>query len=159
MKFLLESLADLNDQFKKHGGHGLWIFRGDPVEIFRKLWQELGINKICFEQDCEPIWHERDKKVKILCEELEIDVVEKVSHTLWNPIDVIKTNGGFPPLTYQMFLHTVNVIGQPPRTVEIPDFSNVNFGKIPANLNEDLGVFDDVINFKVLNNFHFFNHA
>ena len=94
MKFLLESLADLNEQFKQLGGPGLLLFRGDPVTIFRKLWQELCINKICYEQDCEPIWNERDEGVEMLCRELGIQVVEKISHTLWNPKEVIKTNGG-----------------------------------------------------------------
>lgn len=45
-----------------------------------------------------------------------------------------------------MFLHTVNVIGQPPKPVESPDFSHVIFGEIPSSLNDDLGVFEDVIN-------------
>lgn len=94
MKFLLESLADLDDQFKKLGGHGLLLMRGNPVEIFRKMWKEFGITKICFEHDCEPIWNERDDNVKMMCQELGIQVVEKVSHTLWNPMDVIRTNGG-----------------------------------------------------------------
>ena len=94
MKFLLESLADLNEQFKQLGGPGLLLFRGDPVTILRKLWQELCINKICYEQDCEHIWNERDEGVEMLCRELGIQVVEKISHTLWNPKEVIKTNGG-----------------------------------------------------------------
>lgn len=93
MKFLLESLEDLDEQFKNFGGR-LLIFRGDSVEIFRKLWQEIGINKICFEEDCEPIWHERDGRVENLCRELGIEVVKRISHTLWNPKDVIRTNGG-----------------------------------------------------------------
>lgn len=94
MKFLLESLSDLDEQFKKLGGQGLLLFKGDPVQIFKKLWQELGITKICCEHDCEPIWNERDDKVKELCAELGIEMIEKVSHTLWNPMDVIRTNGG-----------------------------------------------------------------
>ncbi len=94
MKFLLEALADLDEQFKQLGGNGLLIFRGNPVEIFRKLWEELKITKICFEYDCEPIWNKRDDNVKILCNELGIEVFEKVSHTLWNPLDIISTNGG-----------------------------------------------------------------
>ena len=103
MKFLLESLTDLNEQFKQLGGPGLLLFRGDPVTIFRKLWQELCINKICYEQDCEHIWNERDEGVEMLCRELGIQVVEKISHTLWNPKEVIKTNGGnFAKIFYFM---------------------------------------------------------
>lgn len=64
MKYLIEALQDLNSYFRKLGGK-LYIFRGDcPVRIFRRLWEEFGIRKLCFEQDCEPIWRNRDEKVK-----------------------------------------------------------------------------------------------
>lgn len=46
-----------------------------------------------------------------------------------------------------MFLHTVNVIGQPPRPIVSADFSQINFGKIPQSLNDDLGIFHNVIKF------------
>lgn len=104
MKFLIESLADLDTQFKQHGGHGLYIFRGNPLTIFKRLWEELGITKLCYEQDCEPIWDERDIGVVNMCRDLGIKTHEKISHTLWDPLEVIATNGNYPPLTYQMFL-------------------------------------------------------
>lgn len=94
MKFLIESLEDLDNQFKELGGHGLFIFRGDPVEIFKKMRDELGITKICYEQDCEPIWNERDERVENLCRDLGIKTVEKISHTLWDPMKIIEVNGG-----------------------------------------------------------------
>ena len=55
-------------------------------------------------QDCEPIWKKRDDDIKAFCQERGVTLVEKVSHTLWDPKLVIETNGGVPPLTYQMFL-------------------------------------------------------
>jgi cryptochrome len=94
MKFLIESLADLDEQFKEFGGPGLFIFRGDPVKIFRKMKEELGITKICYEQDCEPIWKERDERVENLCREFGIKTDEKISHTLWDPMRIIQVNGG-----------------------------------------------------------------
>lgn len=100
MKFLIESLADVDRKVKESGGSGLWLFFGKPSEIFRKLHEKLGINKLCFEQDCEPIWRNRDEDVEKMCLELGISVAEKVSHTLWDPLDIIKANGGFAPLTY-----------------------------------------------------------
>lgn len=49
-RFLLESLEDLDKQFQKHGGR-LYVFRGDPVDIFKKLFQVGLVNsnmcKIC----------------------------------------------------------------------------------------------------------------
>lgn len=139
MKFLIESLADLDKQFRQHGGPGLFMFRGNPTKIFRKLIEELDITKICYEQDCEPIWRKRDSAVERMCKELGVQTVEKVSHTLWNPMDVIEANGGFAPLTYEMMLHTINVLGRPLRPVnETVDFSKVCFGEIADDIELEL---------------------
>ncbi|XP_035782382.1 cryptochrome-1 [Anopheles albimanus] len=140
MKFLLESLADLDRQFRELGGQ-LLVFRGDSETVLRRLFEELNIKKLCFEQDCEPIWRERDERVTRLCETMDVKCVENVSHTLWNPNEVIQTNGDIPPLTYQMFLHTVDIIGEPPRPVGAPDFEFVEFGRIPAILASELKLF------------------
>ena len=55
-------------------------------------------------QDCEAIWNKRDNDVKALCKKLDIEMIEKVSHTLWDPFDIIDANGGMAPLTYEMFV-------------------------------------------------------
>ncbi|XP_037947512.1 cryptochrome-1 [Teleopsis dalmanni] len=143
MRFLLDSLQDINEQLQAtSGGIGrLFIFQGNPVSIFRRLNDFVNIQKICFEQDCEPIWNERDNSVKDMCQELNIEWEEKVSHTLWDPRTVIDTNGGIPPLTYQMFLHTVQIIGLPPRPVEDPDWQGVPFLELPNELMNELHCF------------------
>ncbi|XP_053690521.1 cryptochrome-1 [Sabethes cyaneus] len=140
MKYLLESLADLDRQLREIGGQ-LYMLRGNAVNVMRRLFEELNIRKLCFEQDCEPIWKERDENIKNLCKTMDVRCVEKVSHTLWDPEQVIKVNGGIPPLTYQMFLHTVNIIGKPPRPVSAPSFEFCEFGKIPAILATELKLF------------------
>ena len=61
--FLLECLNDLNESFKNIGTK-LHIFMGCPLQIFRHLHSHLAIEKLCFVQDCEPIWHARDDAVK-----------------------------------------------------------------------------------------------
>ena len=33
-----------------------------------------------------------------------IEYIEHVSHTLWDPMKIIEANGGIPPLTYDMFV-------------------------------------------------------
>lgn len=103
MKFLLDALEDLNRKFHDLGGQ-LYIFCGEPTTIFHQLWETYGIRKICFEQDCEPIWQTRDNKVRDLCQKLGITCSENISHTLWDPNEVIEANGGVAPLTYQMFV-------------------------------------------------------
>ena len=42
--------------------------------------------------------------LKGVCIELGVECVEKVSHTLWDPKDIIKANSGAPPFTYDMFM-------------------------------------------------------
>nr|ACJ08741.1 cryptochrome [Sarcophaga bullata] len=143
LKFLLDSLEDINNQLRSVSlslGR-LYIMKGNPVQIFRSLHEQRGIKKLCFEQDCEPIWNRRDNAVKNLCHDLGITCIERISHTLWDPKKVINTNGGIPPLTYQMFLHTVQIIGLPPRPVPDPDWHNVKFVKLSEKLIKDLGVF------------------
>ncbi|OWR41136.1 cryptochrome-1 [Danaus plexippus] len=141
MRYLLEALNDLDQQFRKYGGKLLMI-KGRPDLIFRRLWEEFGIRTLCFEQDCEPIWRPRDASVRALCRDIGVSCREHVAHTLWNPDTVIKANGGIPPLTYQMFLHTVEIIGNPPRPVDDVDLNGVNFGSLPESFYREFVVFD-----------------
>ncbi|XP_075231989.1 circadian regulator cryptochrome isoform X2 [Lycorma delicatula] len=143
MRFLLEALQDLDKQLKTHGGQ-LYVLKGSPKEIFQQMKVKLNLQRICFEQDCEPIWHQRDDTIKKFCDEANIECIEKVSHTLWDPKEVIAANGGIPPLTYQMFLHTVNVIGEPPRPVSDVNWDIVNFGKFSEELSEEFCIYETI---------------
>ncbi|XP_073945628.1 circadian regulator cryptochrome isoform X2 [Choristoneura fumiferana] len=141
MRYLLEALDDLDNQFRKYGGR-LIMVKAQPTAFFRRLWEEFGINRLCFEQDCEPVWRARDESVKTACREIGVTCHEHVSHTLWEPDTVIKANGGIPPLTYQMFLHTVATIGDPPRPVPNVDLTGVEFGRLPDCFHKEFTIFD-----------------
>lgn len=140
MRFLLDCLVDLNNFFKSLGGK-LHLIEGRPEEIFFALSKYFKINKITFEQDCEPIWENRDTKVKAL----NIPFVEKISHTLWNPDEIIITNGGIAPLTYEMFLHTVQILGPPPRPVDQPNLDGICFAELPEQVLRMFNVFEDIL--------------
>ncbi|XP_058112642.1 (6-4)DNA photolyase isoform X2 [Magnolia sinica] len=105
IQFLLESLVDLDSGLKKLGSR-LLVFRGDPVQVVIRLLKEWNVGKLCFEFDTEPYSQVRDNQVKDYASASGIEVFSPVSHTLFNPADVIKK----PPLTYQSF---VNLVGQP----------------------------------------------
>ncbi|KAF9418520.1 hypothetical protein HW555_004669 [Spodoptera exigua] len=110
MRYLLEALDDLDSQFKKH----------DTSIIVPQ-----GIRKLCFEQDCEPVWRARDDSVKNACKEIGVVCKEHVSHTLWEPDT-----------------HTVATIGDPPRPVGEVDFTGVKFGSLPESFYNEFTVFD-----------------
>ncbi|KAK7067553.1 hypothetical protein SK128_012638 [Halocaridina rubra] len=132
-QFLTQSLADLDKQFRELGTQ-LYVFKGDPVDIFRILHNECGMSQLTFEQDCEAIWNKRDDSVRRLCDELGITIIECISHTLWDPFKIIEANGGHPPLTYEMFLQVSSTLGMPPRPSPNPEWYNALFGEITDGL-------------------------
>ncbi|XP_027344568.1 (6-4)DNA photolyase isoform X2 [Abrus precatorius] len=84
--FLLESLLDLDLNLKNLGSR-LLILKGDPAEVvIRCLKENFALAA-------------------------GIEVFSPVSHTLFDPMDIIKKNGGKPPLSYQSF---VKLAGDPP---------------------------------------------
>lgn len=45
------------------------------------------MTKVTFEAAPEPIWQERDRLVRELLDKKNVQYVEKVSHTLWDPYE------------------------------------------------------------------------
>ncbi|KAI9563084.1 CRY-D [Daphnia sinensis] len=123
-------LNDLNKSFHSIGTK-LHIFQGCPLEVFRYLHQSHHINKLCFIQD-------------YLCLELDIEVYEHVAHTLWDPMDIIASNGGTPPLTYEMFVHVAMSVGDPPKPVADPEWKDVKFVSIEPFKTNKFTLFDGV---------------
>lgn len=62
----------------------LFVVRGKAEEVFPKLFSQWKITKLTYEYDTEPSGLSRDKTVTRLAEEHGIDVVSKVSHTLFD---------------------------------------------------------------------------
>ncbi|KAK8514322.1 hypothetical protein V6N13_063216 [Hibiscus sabdariffa] len=129
IRFLLDSLADLDSSLKKLGSR-LLVLKGEPGEVLIRCLNEWDVKKLCFEYDTDPYYQALDNKVKNHASAAGIEVFSPVSHTLFNPADIIEKNGGRPPLTYQSFL---KLAGEPswacsPLSVElssIPPVGNV----------------------------------
>ncbi|CAK9164838.1 unnamed protein product [Ilex paraguariensis] len=109
IRFLLESLVDLNSSLRKLGSR-LLVLKGEPSEVVIRCLKEWDIKKLCFEYDTEPYYQALDAKLKNHASVAGIEVFSPVSHTLFNPADIIQKNGGKPPLSYQSFL---KLAGQP----------------------------------------------
>ncbi|KAH7547361.1 hypothetical protein FEM48_Zijuj01G0301600 [Ziziphus jujuba var. spinosa] len=131
IRFLLESLVDLDSNLKKLGSR-LLVLKGEPGE-----WN---VKKLCFEYDTEPYYQAMDVRVKEYASAAGIEVFSPVSHTLFNPADIIQKNGGKPPLTYQSFL---KLAGQPswascPLSITstslppVGDFGNCKISEVPT---------------------------
>ena len=101
------------------------------------MHNELGIDGLFFEQDCEPVWTVRDEAVKNWCRVQNITCVEKVGHTLWNPVEIIRANGGSPPVTFRMFNFVAKSIGKPDSPLNDDD---LDLNRVPfMSLRSDFG--------------------
>ncbi|OMO54266.1 Cytochrome c oxidase, subunit Vb [Corchorus capsularis] len=103
IRFLLESLVDLDLNLKKLGSR-LLVLKGEPGEVLIRCLKEWDVKKLCFEYDTDPYYQALSNKVKDYASSAGIEVFSPVSHTLFNPADIIEKNGGKPPLSYQSFL-------------------------------------------------------
>jgi len=117
LRFLIECLADLDNQLRCLGSR-LFVFHGKPREVFEDVLKRWDIKKLTFETDTEPYSVKRDEEIIKLAEEHKVDVVTKLSHTLFDPAEILKANKGATPMTYQKFLSVSSSIGDPPRPVE-----------------------------------------
>ncbi|KAJ8445570.1 hypothetical protein Cgig2_012458 [Carnegiea gigantea] len=109
IRFLLESLSDLDSNLRKLGSR-LLILKGEPGEVLVRCLEQWDIKKLCFEYDTDPYYQALDARVQKYVSSMGIEVYSPVSHTLFDPRAIIEKNGGKPPLTYQSF---VKLAGQP----------------------------------------------
>ena len=64
IRFLLESLVDLDTSLKKLGSR-LLILKGEPGQVLIRCLKEWGVKKLCFEYDTDPYYQALDIRVKV----------------------------------------------------------------------------------------------
>ncbi|KAG7255284.1 hypothetical protein CRUP_023640, partial [Coryphaenoides rupestris] len=101
-EFLLQSLEDLDASLRKLNSR-LFVIRGQPTDVFPRLFKEWEISRLSYEYDSEPFGKERDAAIKKLACEAGVEVTVRISHTLYDLDKIIELNGGQSPLTYKRF--------------------------------------------------------
>ncbi|KAK7891682.1 hypothetical protein WMY93_023645 [Mugilogobius chulae] len=102
-RFLLQCLEDLDASLRKLNSR-LFVIRGQPTDVFPRLFKEWQINRLSYEHDSEPFGKERDAAIQKLASEAGV--------SSW----IIELNGGQPPLTYKRFQALINHM----EAVELP---------------------------------------
>ncbi|XP_073700902.1 cryptochrome-1-like [Garra rufa] len=116
-RFLLQCLEDLDSSLRKLNSR-LFVIRGQPANIFPRLFKEWKVSRLTFECDSEPFGKERDAAIKKLASEAGVEVTVKISHTLYDLDRIIELNGGQPPLTYKRFQTLVSSMEPPDPPME-----------------------------------------
>ncbi len=92
-RFLQQSLTDLDKQLRDFGSR-LFVLRGSPENVFKDIFKKWNVVQLTYEVDTEPYAKARDKKINELAKENGVEVVTRVSHTLYDVDSVILKNKG-----------------------------------------------------------------
>uniref|UniRef100_W5NBN8 Cryptochrome circadian regulator 2 n=1 Tax=Lepisosteus oculatus TaxID=7918 RepID=W5NBN8_LEPOC len=111
-RFLLESLEDLDASLRKLNSR-LFVVRGQPADVFPRLFKEWNVTHLTFEYDSEPFGKERDAAIMKLARESGVETIVQESHTLYSLDRIIELNNNSPPLTFKRFQAIVSRLGLP----------------------------------------------
>ena len=92
LKFMIESLQDLEKQLKEKGGK-LFYFKGEPEEIVSKCIRELYVDALIVNRDYTPYSVQRDKKLEKVCKTSSIPFYSFDDVLLHPPEDTLKKDG------------------------------------------------------------------
>eukprot|EP00039_Didymoeca_costata_P010237 m.137309 g.137309 ORF g.137309 m.137309 type:complete len:564 (+) comp14750_c0_seq5:173-1864(+) len=137
MRFLLETLQDLDSQLRHHGSN-LLILHGKPIEVLQKAVSAWGISHVVWEDDIEPYARKRDAEVTETLTNAGIKCEAPSGHTLYNMKEMLKKcKGGKAPVTYTEFQKVMKAMGAPPKPVDMPerfppslDVTTIDLGKV-----------------------------
>eukprot|EP01025_Chloroclados_australasicus_P024241 TRINITY_DN2438_c0_g2_i4.p1 TRINITY_DN2438_c0_g2~~TRINITY_DN2438_c0_g2_i4.p1 ORF type:complete len:579 (+),score=41.45 TRINITY_DN2438_c0_g2_i4:679-2415(+) len=120
--FLLECLQDLNASLEARGTR-LLVLRGNPVEVFPKIFKDWDVSHLCFEYDTEPYAKRRDVQIRELANKAGVEVYSPISNTLYDMDKLVSLNGGETITSYGNFRTLAGRLGEPPVPVGDPPSS------------------------------------
>ncbi|XP_077049607.1 cryptochrome-1b isoform X2 [Siphateles boraxobius] len=133
-RFLLQCLEDLDASLRKLNSR-LFVIRGQPTDVFPKLFKEWKISRLSYEYDSEPFGKDRDAAIKKLASEAGVEVFVRISHTLYDLDKIIELNGGQSPLTYKRFQTLISRMG--PVEISAETITAEVMGKCVTPISED----------------------
>lgn len=92
LKFMIESLEDLENQLKKKGGK-LYLFKGKSEEIVKKCIRKINIDALIVNRDYTPYSLQRDKKLENVCKKGRIPFYSFDDALLHSPEETLKKDG------------------------------------------------------------------
>lgn len=111
---LSRSITQLNRKQK------LWLLREPAVTLLPKLFKAWNISHLVFEQDTDAYALQRDEQVMILAKQAGVEVVVRCGRTLWDPLEIVKKNGGKPTMSIHQLQNAGAKIGDIARPIDTP---------------------------------------
>lgn len=134
LHFLLQSLQDLDRSLTQCGSR-LFVLKGRPIDILPSLFKEWDITRMSFEVDCEPRGKTRDAVITGLAKQSGIEVISRVSHTLYDIDALLLSTEGRAPQLFDEFVELASQQGRP--QMPVPKVNRKLFGSCVTPVRRD----------------------
>ena len=89
ISFIYDTLVNINYELNKYGT-SIKIFKGDPIDVFKKIILDNDINSIYFNKDYEPYTINRDNSIEKLLSKQNIKVKSYKDHVIFEEKEITK---------------------------------------------------------------------
>ena len=92
IKFIWHSLSLLNERLKEIGST-LLVFKGNPLEVFKKIILKYRLTSVYVNRDYEKYSIKRDKEINTFLNENKIAFNASKDHVFFEPNEILKSDG------------------------------------------------------------------
>jgi len=168
-QFMIESLKELDNEFKTKYNSQIHFYYGENIKILKKLYKEYNFNSIYYNKDYTNYALKRDKSIKDFCSENKINCKDTENYLL-SPIGTYLKTDGKEYLKYTPFKNNAKKLKvDKPKNYHFKDKSKFdkikyifNLSDLKYKINENIAVhggrknalkiLDNINNFKNYNN-------
>jgi len=97
--FIHQSLKRLNKELQKMGS-SLYVLIGDPIEVWKQLFEEFSIKAVYSNEDYEPYAIQRDRNIESLARVRGIQWYSFKDQVVFRPDEILKPSDGKPYTIY-----------------------------------------------------------
>lgn len=120
-KFLLESLADLQNSLRERGAD-LYVIRGEAVAVLDTLLRVWNVTHVFINELLEPHARERDLKVRDICMKIGVEMICFPDVTLYDMNFIRRLNGNRNPQTFSVLQSIIKELPLPRRPSDLRQY-------------------------------------
>ena len=103
INFIFDNLVEIDLELKEKFNSSINVFKGNPIEIFKKLIRNYKINSVFTNNDYEPYALSRDRSIQNLLEKNQIQFKSFKDQVIFEKNEVVKDDGN-PYVVYTPYM-------------------------------------------------------
>ena len=103
INFIFDNLVEIDLELKEKFNSSINVFKGNPIEIFKKLIRNYKINTVFTNNDYEPYALSRDRSIQNLLEKNQIQFKSFKDQVIFEKNEVVKDDGN-PYVVYTPYM-------------------------------------------------------